>query len=596
MRRYLVGLLLAVMLLLQAVPALAAGTNLPAETRNQMIALASDALIGAGGKDWSHVSAVIGQLKPLWTSAAAADTSDEAKAVTAAFAKAEQELAKPQKDNAAAYEAVSALVKALDGYVSAGDGDAAKEKAHKQVQTALVPQLQKSLIAVQAGDIAQAKTAFAAFNGGWSKAESLIRQDNAKVYGAIEVKISGARIALNTEPADAAKAAAKLQELIAALQDYAAGGTAAGAADAPADSIRTIGGLLQLLDAASADVQSRRAADAAAKMDRFVAVWPALEGEVATRSPQAYERIEAKMVAVPILLLSNPPAFEQASAALGELRKELEPYAEAASYTAWDAGVILFREGLEAILIIAALVSFLNRSGNADKRKWIWSGAGAGIAVSGLMAVVLSMLLSQLSTGSSRELIEGITGLVAVGFMVSIGAWLHRKSNLRAWNAFVEKTIGESLSKGALWSLFAAAFLSVMREGAETLIFYIGMAQAISTADMLLGVGTALLLLAVIGFLIIRMSKRIPVRPFFLMASLLLYYLAFKFIGVSIHALQVTGHVAAHTPGYLPDISLLGMYGSWETTGAQLVVLAVILWNVIRAERKTQVSWTRKTA
>lgn len=592
MKRYLVLLWICLILLMTAAPVLASGHDRAAESRDQLIALASDALISAGDKNWNHVSVVVSKLKLVWTDAAGKDPSTEAKAVAEALTRAEQELSKADKDGGSAYQAVSALAKTIDSYVSSGEDNGTGGKANKQIQT-ILPLLTKSLSEVKAGEWLQAKQSYTAFISSWSKAESLVRQENTKAYRDIEVKISGARIALNTEPLDEGKGSAKLQELITILENYSAGNVVT-SPSAPSDNIQTIGALLELLDSVDADVQNQRGADALEKMDRFIAAWPSAEGEVMTRSNQAYRRIETTMVAIPSLLLSNPPQLERAKTLIDELRKELEPYEEASSYSAWDAGVILFREGLEAMLIIAALLAFLNRSGNADKSKWIWSGAGTGIAASAVLTIILSVWMTRLSTGGSRELIEGITGLIAVVFMVTIGAWLHSKSNLRTWNEFVEKTIGSSLAKGTLWSLSITAFLSVMREGAETIIFYIGMASTIQTADLLLGVGTALLLLAVIGYVMIKMSSRIPVRPFFLLASMLLYYLAFKFVGVSIHALQVTGKLSVHVREYFIDAPSFGLYANWETTSAQFVVLAVILWNVSRTVRKTEMGLVRK--
>lgn len=397
----------------------------------------------------------------------------------------------------------------------------------------------------------------------------------------MEVKISGARIALNTEPPNPQKSTEKLQSLLQAVQDYVsgkAGQQAAGATDSTEQP--SISSLLELIGSVEADIASQNAEEAAGKMDTFIATWPLVEGVVMTKSPATYSSIEAKMVAVPTLILSSPPQWDKAAALLAEMKAELEPFATASSYTAWDAGLILFREGLEAILIIVSLLAFLQKSGNADKRKWIWSGAALGVAASAILAVVLSIVFSNLTTGSSRETIEGITGLIAVFFMLTIGAWLHKKSNLQAWNDFVQKSIGSSLAKGALWSLAFTAFLAVVREGAETIIFYMGMAATISMTDLMLGIVGALVVLAVISFVIIRLSARIPVRPFFLVASLLLYYMAFKFIGVSIHALQVTGTLPAHSEDFLLHLPDLGIYANWETTIPQLVILAVILLNL----------------
>jgi high-affinity iron transporter len=134
--------------------------------------------------------------------------------------------------------------------------------------------------------------------------------------------------------------------------------------------------------------------------------------------------------------------------------------------------------------------------------------------------------------------------------------------------------------------LAAVSFLAILREGAETIIFYLGMAPAISTSRLVLGIVGALIILVALGYALIRFSKRIPIRPFFLVASLLIYYLAFKFLGMSIHALQVADRLPAHVPGYLPTVSWLGMYPSWETTLPQLCVLLLVLFELIWTERK----------
>ncbi|MEJ8547236.1 FTR1 family iron permease [Brevibacillus borstelensis] len=617
-----ISILLLCFLLVLPASSFAAPESGAAKQSDQLISLVSDALISAGDKNIDQVKDAISKLKTLWAETAAEEAEEasssgtssnstpgtstdspdaaapapiagaakssgpEAKAVKEAIAAIEQELSQANPDTDAVYASVSALAKEMDAYVSSLDGESKQEKAHESIKK-ILPRIQNSLTAIQADKWAEANSSYQSFVNGWYKAESLIRQEDGKFYGKIEVKLTGVRIALNTEPPDKEKATQKVQELIAVLDDYLAGKSVSASGDSGSMSeIRSISDLLQLLGAVQTDVQSGRATDAADKMDQFIAAWPTVEGAVLTKSQDAYNRIENKMVSIPSLLLSQPPKLDQAEALLAELGDELMPYSQSASYTAWDAGVILFREGLEAILVIAALLTFLNRTGNADKRKWIWSGAGAGIVLSGAFALVLTMFLSHLSTGNSRELIEGITGLIAVVFMVTIGAWLHSKSNLRAWNQFVEKSIGASVAKGTLWSLALTSFLAVMREGAETIIFYIGMASSIQMSDLFLGIGVALILLAVIGFVLIKMSSRIPIRSFFLVACLLLYYLAFKFIGVSIHALQISGKLPAHMSDLLVDAPSLGLYASWEGTVPQLVVLLVIVWNIVRIERK----------
>ncbi|MGG0937618.1 FTR1 family protein [Brevibacillus centrosporus] len=559
---------------------------LQADQLKQMIAFSSDALISSGDKNWDEAKKAVASMKTLW--AANDESSTEAESLTAALTEADQALAKVEADPQAAKAAISKLAKAADRYVtSKEDSGQPKEKAHKQIG-ALLPLLQDSMKAVAAGDGAAAKNAYNSFVNGWYKAENLVRAENPQVYGDMEVKISGARIALNTEPPDPAKSKAKLQDLVTAVENYLAGKTVVSATPASGDQ-PSISSLLKLLDSVSADIQNQQAESATNKMDTFISTWPSVEGVVMTKSPATYSSIETKMVSVPTLILSSPPNWEKAAAYIAEMKTELQPFADSSSYTAWDAGLILFREGLEAILIIVSLLTFLNRSGNEDKRKWIWSGAAVGIIGSALLAIALSIVFSNLSTGSSRETIEGITGIIAVLFMLTIGAWLHKKSNLQAWNRFVEKTIGESLAKGTLLSLSFTAFLAVIREGAETIIFYMGMAATIRMTDLFIGIGGALVVLAIIAFAIIKLSARIPIRPFFLIASLLLYYMAFKFIGASIHALQVTGSLASHSSDYLLDAPSLGIYANWETTIPQLVVLLIVLINFLRNTRKRTV-------
>ncbi|MGG3488964.1 FTR1 family iron permease [Brevibacillus choshinensis] len=587
LKRYMLIICMSLLLLSSGLPSVHAST-LPADQLKKIIAFSSDALISSGDQNWEEAKKAIASMKALWETND--ETSADAQSLTVALTEAEQALAQVNIDPASAKSAISKLAKAADRYVTAKeDSGQPKEKAHKQI-AALLPLLQDSMKAVSAGNGAAAKKAYNSFVTGWYKAENLVRAENVQVYSDMEVKISGARIALNTDPIDPAKGKEKLQDLITIVENYLSGKAVANVAASSASGDQpSISSLLELLDSVEADIQSKQADSVAGKMDTFISSWPSVEGVVMTKSPATYSSIETKMVSVPTLILSSPPNWEKASSYIAEMKSELQPFAVASSYTAWDAGVIMFREGLEAILIIVSLLTFLKKSGNEDKRKWIWSGAMIGIIGSALLAILLSIVFSNLSTGSSRETIEGITGIIAVLFMLTIGAWLHKKSNLQAWNRFVEKTIGTSLAKGTLWSLSFTAFLAVIREGAETIIFYMGMAATIHMTDLIMGIGGALIVLAIIAYVIIKLSNRIPIRPFFLVASLLLYYMAFKFIGASIHSLQVTGSLASHSSDYLLYAPQLGIYASWETTVPQLIVLAVILINFVRNTRKRSI-------
>ncbi|WP_039835322.1 FTR1 family iron permease, partial [Paenibacillus sonchi] len=322
---------------------------------------------------------------------------------------------------------------------------------------------------------------------------------------------------------------------------------------------------------------------AAGIMEQFIAAWPSAEGKVQIASPKVYANIENESAAVTGDLLSNPPKLEQALAAMDNMLSELAPLAGETSYTAWNAALILLREGLEAILVLAALLSYLKRDGTPKTQRWIWSGAAAGLLVSILLAVILSLTISKAASGSARELIEGITGLVAVIMMLTIGRWLHGKSNTAAWNNYVGVQVDGALAKGNLWSLFLVAALAILREGAETTIFYVGMAPSIAVTQLLLGIGGALVVLIILGYAIIALSAKLPIAVFFRIATVLIYYLVFRFLGESIHSLQVAGRVPAHAENGLPSIGWLGLYPTWETLVPQLIILAFICWELLRS-------------
>ncbi|KHE67071.1 FTR1 family protein, partial [Halobacillus sp. BBL2006] len=178
---------------------------------------------------------------------------------------------------------------------------------------------------------------------------------------------------------------------------------------------------------------------------------------------------------------------------------------------------------------------------------WIWGGAGAGVLASVGLAFLLTSVMSVAVSAQNREFIEGITGLVAVVLMFTVGAWLHKKSNIENWNNYIRESVGTAVARGSLWSLAGVAFITVVREGAETIIFYLGLSSDISTNTLFSGIGAAAAILAVVGVAIMYFSLKVPVRGLFLTITVLIYYLAFKFTGESLHALQVVKKLPSHS-------------------------------------------------
>ena len=112
----------------------------------------------------------------------------------------------------------------------------------------------------------------------------------------------------------------------------------------------------------------------ATQIERFIRAWPAIEGAVATKSRDAYQAIEGEMGRARAALTAQPADLATATVSIERMRGELAPFAAGQTYTAFDAAAIILREGLEALLVIVALLAFLTKSGNADKRGWIWAG------------------------------------------------------------------------------------------------------------------------------------------------------------------------------------------------------------------------------
>ncbi len=568
-----------------------AQSNAKAVSNDQLMPVVGGALVEAGQDQWTEASKDLKEFRGLWE-AAKANGGDSAHiaAVDQALTDAEEALAHGGGDSAKA--ALSVLARSVNEFVTAAEGDQPAPAGAKAAEK-LLPMAKGSLAAMQKGDWAAARVDYDRIVKAWYQVETPIRLDHFSVYSSLETKISLIRISMQAEPIRQAQALKEMQELTTLLSDYSqgklvntdqgadAGNAAAGAANG---STASLGDAVTLLESARQDVVANQPEQAADKVGQFIATWPSVEGHVQISDPASYTAIENQMTETSGYLLSSPPNMDKALQTLDQMLDRLRPLTEERSYTAWDAALILLREGMEAILVLAALLAYAKKSGEAVAGRWIWAGAGTGLVLSGILAVLFTSLVTAAASGSMRELLEGVTGLVAVVLMLTVGNWLHSKSNAAAWNRFVENSVGNALARGSLWSLFAVSALAILREGAETAIFYIGMAPAIKTSQLLIGIGSATVILVVLALAIIKFSVRLPIRAFFLTATILIYYLVFRFLGESIHSLQVAGKLPGHTASSLPSISWLGMYPTWETFVPQALVLIFMVWQLVRQE------------
>jgi high-affinity iron transporter len=253
--------------------------------------------------------------------------------------------------------------------------------------------------------------------------------------------------------------------------------------------------------------------------------------------------------------------------------------------------LIIVREGVEAMLVVAAIVAYLVKSGNRDKVRTVSWGALLALGASVLLAIALNVLTGL--TGANQEIIEGVTILAAVVMLVWVSSWVLSKSSNEAWDRYVEERTSSSLRRGSVLALAFVAFLAVFREGAETILFY----QALLADDtaprgpIWLGVGVGVLLLVVVYLLVRYLSIRIPLRPFFLATSVLLAVMAFSFVGSGVKELQEGGVVSVTPVAGVPAVDLLGVYPTVETLAAQglvLTVLVVLFALELRNSRRTR--------
>lgn len=405
------------------------------------------------------------------------------------------------------------------------------------------------------------------FNSVWVANERVVRNTSKGHYGKIETAMALIRVSIESNPVNIEQMKAQSLILKQALDGFNAGKTEQ-VAISKYDLNGGIGLLKDGLDAFS----SGDNATGQAKLGEFINIWVTIEGEVSTRNPSLYNDVESQ---VPIIMANG--ADPKLQAKLQTLIDELSKINPKAQYTAIDSMLILLREGLEALLIVMALISALTVAKQSKGKKYVYAGVIAGLLASVLGAIALQMLFPALTSGANREMLEGYIGIVAVVMMIAVGAWLHSKSSVKAWNAFIQKHMGEVLTTGSFVSLFGLAFLSVFREGAETILFYVGILPNISMQNFLLGIVMALAILAVVATVMLKTSVKLPIPLLFKVLTWLIYVLGFKILGMSLSALQLTNHLNRTIVNGLPAIDWLGFYPTIQTISAQIVYILVIV-------------------
>lgn len=320
-----------------------------------------------------------------------------------------------------------------------------------------------------------------------------------------------------------------------------------------------------------------------------------MEIDIGAADPSAKTDLESKFAAVVGLATASAPK-DKVEQAWRALESRLVEVAEVRAQTAgggWAAAflqslLILLREGFEAMLVVTALVAYLKRLGAGDKVRVVWWSVAAALVASAATAWALNVAVAL--SGAGQEAVEGMTMLVAALVLAYVSHWLFARREAQRWQGYIKDQVNKALSDGQMFSLGFAAFLSVYREGAETVLFYqalMGSAQGQGSA-IALGFATATIALVAIYWVMRNASMKLPLGPFFAGTAVLLYALAVTFAGSGVLELQEARLIGATPLAGVPSVPALGLFPTVETVAAQAVLLLALvpvigLWALKRA-------------
>ncbi|MBZ0283380.1 MAG: FTR1 family iron permease [Anaerolineae bacterium] len=247
---------------------------------------------------------------------------------------------------------------------------------------------------------------------------------------------------------------------------------------------------------------------------------------------------------------------------------------------ALNSAIIIIREGLEAVLIIGAILAYMFKT-RVQRRFIVWVFAGVVGAIALSIATWFAAETILTITPVQRELIEGITSLIAVAVLFYVTNWLFHKVYVVDWMQFVREQTDRSLNNGRVVGLAVLGFTVVYREGLETVLFYQALLFDAEPAPVLLGFAVGLVFILVVAYAILSLSKRLPLKPLFTITTILLLVLAFSFTGSGVRELQEAGVVSATLLPWFPEnlllMELFGLFPTLETVLAQVIFTALIV-------------------
>ena len=213
-----------------------------------------------------------------------------------------------------------------------------------------------------------------------------------------------------------------------------------------------------------------------------------------------------------------------------------------------------------------------------EQEEWQVHGAGDLVRCTGLPRNAFS--------GASRELTEGFGSLLAAVILLSVGIWMHGKSQAEEWRRYIRDKMQGALSRGSAWFLFGLAFIVVYREVFETILFYAALWTPDNGATIVAGALSAVAMLAIISWAMLRYSRTLPITEFFRYSAILIAILTVVLAGKGVGALQEAGIIAITPLGWVPRIAMLGLFPTMESVATQIVMLVAVIWGFRSATKR----------
>ena len=249
--------------------------------------------------------------------------------------------------------------------------------------------------------------------------------------------------------------------------------------------------------------------------------------------------------------------------------------------------IILLREGLEALLVIIALMTVLIKTKRQDALKYVHVGWVTALIAGGLTWAAAQTLIE--ISGASREVMEGAGALFAAVILLYVGVWMHSKTSAQQWQKYIKDNIDKRLESGTLWGLAGLSFIAVYREVFETVLFYQSLLTQSSPAQyssIASGFAIAIAILAIITWVLIKYSIKLPVAKFFAITTYLLFALSFVLMGKAVIALQEADIIGIASLPMSFDIAWLGIKSTWQGIVAQVCVFAIFSFYIFKSKNQ----------